>query len=154
PRAARPLKKLGFFPGSTIGNFTHKEAREFLIECRSLLGMKSSFLIGVDLKKHTDILLPAYNDRQGVTAAFNLNLLQRINRELDGGFELNAFAHEAIYNDEHGRIEMHLRSLSDQSIQVLGEAFDFAEGETIHTENSHKYTVEEFQRLAASAGWL
>ncbi len=153
PRAARPLKKLGFFPGSTIGNFTRSEAQDFLRRCRALLGAKSAFVVGVDLKKSTSILLPAYNDRLGVTAAFNLNLLERINRELGGTFEPGGFAHEAIYNDEHGRIEMHIRSLSNQSIEVLGELFDFAEGETIHTENSHKYTVEEFQELARGAGW-
>ena len=153
PKTARPMKKLGFFPGSTIGNFTHEEAQEFLRRCRALLGAKSAFVVGVDLKKDTGILLPAYNDRLGVTAAFNLNLLARINRELGGAFEPDGFAHEAIYNDEQGRIEMHIRSLSNQSIEVLGEIFDFMDGETIHTENSHKYTVEEFQELARGAGW-
>jgi dimethylhistidine N-methyltransferase len=153
PKAARPLKKLGFFPGSTIGNFTHEEARGFLVECRALLGAQCGFLIGVDLKKDLSILLPAYNDRLGVTAAFNRNLLMRINRELGGNFDPAAFAHEAVYHDGHGRIEMHLRSLADQSVEVLGDRFDFIKDETIHTENSYKYTIEEFRDLAASAGW-
>ncbi|WP_088343771.1 MULTISPECIES: L-histidine N(alpha)-methyltransferase [Rhodomicrobium] len=153
PRSARTQKKLGFFPGSTIGNLTHAEAAAFLENCRVLLGANSGFLVGVDLKKSTDILLPAYNDRLGVTAAFNLNLLARVNRELGGDFDLSAFAHEAIYNAAAGRIEMHLRSCVPQSATVLGESFAFAEGETIHTENSYKYTVAEFEALAASAGW-
>jgi uncharacterized SAM-dependent methyltransferase len=118
-----------------------------------LLGRKSAFLVGVDLKKDTGILLPAYNDREGVTAAFNLNLLIRINRELGGTFDLGGFRHEAIWNETQGRIEMHIRSLKAQSAQVLSERFDFAEGETIHTENSHKYSVEEFQEMSRAAGW-
>lgn len=117
------------------------------------LGGNGAFIVGVDLKKDTSILLPAYNDREGVTAAFNLNLLVRINRELAGTFDLSAFAHEAIYNDVEGRIEMHIRSLAGNRFEAMGEAFDFAAGETIHTENSHKYTVEEFQALARLAGW-
>jgi L-histidine Nalpha-methyltransferase len=153
PIASRPQKKLGFFPGSTIGNLTHAEAVDFLKSCRALLGANGAFVVGVDLKKDIDILLRAYNDRLGVTAAFNLNLLERINRELQGTFDLAGFAHEALYNAECGRIEMHIRSLADTRVEVLGEAFDFAEGETIHTENSHKYTVGEFQALARSAGW-
>ena len=153
PIAARPQRKLGFFPGSTIGNLTHAEARDFLRTCRSLLGANGAFVVGVDLKKDTRILLPAYNDRLGVTAAFNLNLLERINRELQGTFDLAGFAHQAIYNEECGRIEMHIRSLAGARVEVLGDAFHFAEGETIHTENSHKYTVAEFQALARSAGW-
>ncbi len=153
PKTARTRKKLGFFPGSTIGNMTRSEARDFLRGCRNLLGVNCAFVIGVDLKKDLGILLPAYNDSRGVTAAFNLNLLERINRELGGAFDVDAFAHEAIYNAGDGRIEMHLRSLRPQSVEVLGERIDFAEGETIHTENSHKYGVEEFQALARSAGW-
>lgn len=153
PKPARTLKKLGFFPGSTIGNLTHGEARRFLEKCHNLLGANCAFMVGVDLKKDIARLLPAYNDREGVTAAFNLNLLKRINRELGGTFDLDRFAHEAIYNDEVGRIEMHIRSLYTQTIEVSGERFEFAKGETIHTENSHKYTIEEFQALAQSAGW-
>lgn len=153
PKSVRTLKKLGFFPGSTIGNLTHAEACQFLESCRSLLGANCAFVVGVDLKKDMGLLLPAYNDGEGVTAAFNLNLLERINRELRGTFDMDAFAHQAIYNAKHGRIEMHIRSLRAQHVEVLGEHFEFAEGETIHTENSHKYTVEEFQALARSAGW-
>lgn len=153
PIAARTLKRLGFFPGSTIGNLTHEEARRFLEKCRDLLGANCAFVVGVDLKKDIGRLLSAYNDREGITAAFNLNLLARINRELDGSFDLDGFAHEAIYNKKYGRIEMHIRSLRAQAVEVCGERFRFAEGETIHTENSHKYTVEEFQALAQSAGW-
>jgi dimethylhistidine N-methyltransferase len=153
PGTKMACKTLGFFPGSTIGNLTHDGARDFLRNSRKLLGPRSAFLIGVDLKKDLGILLPAYNDREGVTARFNLNLLVRINREIGGSFDLDGFAHEAIYNEDYGRIEMHIRSLKAQSVQVLSERFDFAEGETIHTENSHKYSVEEFQDLARSAGW-
>ncbi|HKJ63255.1 MAG TPA: L-histidine N(alpha)-methyltransferase [Hyphomicrobiales bacterium] len=144
---------LGFFPGSTIGNLTHDDARRFLENSLALLGRRSAFLVGVDLKKDTGILLPAYNDRKGITAAFNLNLLIRINRELGGTFDLDGFSHEAVYNETQGRIEMHIRSLKAQSVQVLSEQFAFAEGETIHTENSHKYSVEEFQELSRAAGW-
>lgn len=153
PRQIRTRKKLGFFPGSTIGNLTRANARGFMENCRALLGANCAFIVGVDLKKELGRLLPAYNDNRGVTAAFNLNLLERINRELDGDFDVRRFAHEAIYNESEGRIEMHIRSLADQSARVLGERFRFAEGETIHTENSHKYGVEEFQALARSAGW-
>ncbi len=144
---------LGFFPGSTIGNLTRAAARDFLENARPLLGRKSAFLVGVDLKKDLNVLLRAYNDREGVTAAFNMNLLVRINRELDGAFDLEKFVHEAVWNEDEGRIEMHIRSLQVQSVQVLNQRFDFAEGETIHTENSYKYSLEEFQALSRAAGW-
>lgn len=153
PKTARTPKKLGFFPGSTIGNLNRWEARRFLEDCRGLLGPNCAFVVGVDLKKDTGILLPAYNDRDGVTAAFNLNLLDRINRELGGTFDLSAFAHQAIYNADEGRIEMHIRSLADQTAELMGETVSFAEGETIHTENSYKYGIEEFQAMAGAAGW-
>ncbi|HZP08402.1 L-histidine N(alpha)-methyltransferase [Methyloceanibacter sp.] len=153
PLLARGRRKLGFFSGSTIGNLTHDEARAFLANAARLLGKGSLFLIGVDLKKSLSVLLPAYNDAKGVTAAFNLNLLARINRELGGDFDLSRFAHEAVYNERHGRIEMYLVSLVRQTARVLGNPFAFAEGERIHTENSHKYTVGEFQALASRAGW-
>ena len=153
PQIARRRKKLGFFSGSTIGNLTHNEARAFLANAARLLGKGSVFLIGVDLKKPLSILIPAYNDAKGVTAAFNLNLLARINRELGGDIDLTRFAHDAVYNEKDGRIEMYLVSLARQSVHVLGRSFTFAEGERIHTENSHKYTVAEFQALARrSAG--
>ena len=153
PPEARRKQRLGFFSGSTIGNLTHDEARAFLKNAARLLGPGSAFLLGVDLKKPVSILLPAYDDAKGVTAAFNLNLLARINRELDGTFKLSRFAHEALYNEAAGRIEIYIRSLAEQIVRIRGRAFAFAEGERIHTENSHKYTVEEFQALAGGAGW-
>ena len=153
PIVARRPQKLGFFSGSTIGNLTHAEAQAFLVNAAHLLGRGASFLVGVDLKKDPAILIPAYNDGLGVTAAFNLNLLARINRELDGDIDLDSFAHDAIYDEANGRIEMHLVSLARQTVRVLGRAFSFTKGERVHTENSHKYSVEEFQALAARAGW-
>ncbi len=143
----------GFFPGSTIGNFTRTEAVLFLRAARRLLGEKSALLIGADLEKPLDILLPAYNDAAGVTAAFNLNLLARINRELGGTFDLNAFKHEAIYKEREARIEMRLRSVRDQRAFVAGRPFSFRAGETIHTENSHKYSISSFRWIAARGGW-
>ena len=154
PVAARRPRKLGFFSGSTIGNLTQAEARGFLANAARLLGRDAAFLVGVDLKKDPAILIPAYNDRRGVTAAFNLNLLERINRELDGDIDVDRFAHDAIYDETKGRIEMHLVSLTRQTVRVLGRTFSFAKGEPIHTENSHKYSVDEFQALAHSAGWI
>ena len=148
----RPLK-LGFFSGSTIGNLTHAEAQAFLVNAARLLGHGAAFLVGVDLKKDPAILIPAYNDQRGVTAAFNLNLLERINRELDGDIDVGRFAHDAIYDESQGRIEMHLVSLARQTVRVLGHEFRFAKGERIHTENSHKYSAAEFQALAKSGGW-
>ncbi|WP_293907179.1 ergothioneine biosynthesis protein EgtB [Phenylobacterium sp.] len=147
----RPV--VGFFPGSTIGNFTPDEARAFLVGARRLLGAGSAFLVGMDLVKDAATLVAAYDDAQGVTAAFNKNLLTRINRELGGDFDLDAFAHRAVWNAVDSRMEMHLLSLSDQTVQVAGRAFHFAAGETLHTENSHKFTLDGFARLAASAGW-
>jgi dimethylhistidine N-methyltransferase len=153
PPVSGRASTLGYFSGSTIGNLSHSAARAFLEDAARLLGPDSAFLIGVDLKKSLDILLPAYNDASGVTAAFNLNLLARINRELDGTFDLERFAHEAIYNDAAGRMEIYIVSLAKQTASVLGRTFSFEVGERIHTENSHKYTVAEFQALAESAGW-
>jgi dimethylhistidine N-methyltransferase len=144
---------LGFFPGSTIGNFTPTQAVQFLSQVRRMLGASGLMLIGVDLRKDIDVLNAAYNDAAGVTAEFNLNLLARINRELDGDFDLSGFAHSAFYEPEQGRIEMHLVSRLAQSVKVAGRYFDFAADETIHTENSYKYDVDQFRCLAASAGW-
>ena len=144
---------MAFFPGSTIGNFTRLEAGAFLKLIATELGAGAGLLIGVDLRKDAGILDAAYNDSLGVTAAFNLNLLTRINRELDGTFDLDGFAHAARYVSEHGRVEMHLVSRKDQSVDVRGESFHFVEGERIHTENSHKYSIAEFQQLAADVGW-
>ena len=153
PVVARRWRKLGFFSGSTIGNLSHAEAQAFLANAARLLGRGAAFLIGVDLKKDPAILLPAYNDRRGVTAAFNLNLLERINRELDGDIDVSRFTHNAIYDEHQGRIEMHLVSLARQIVRVLGHEFRFGRGERIHTENSYKYSVAEFQALAQRAGW-
>ncbi|MGB6769553.1 MAG: L-histidine N(alpha)-methyltransferase [Methyloceanibacter sp.] len=153
PVVARRPRKLGFFSGSTIGNLTHAEAQAFLVNAARLLGHGAALLVGVDLKKDPAILIPAYNDQRGVTAAFNLNLLERINRELDGDIDVGRFAHDAIYDESQGRIEMHLVSLARQTVRVLGHEFRFAKGERIHTENSHKYSAAEFQALAKSGGW-
>lgn len=145
--------RLGFFPGSTIGNLDRRAAIGFLARAASLLGAGAHFLVGVDLEKDPRMLTRAYNDSAGVTAAFNLNLLTRINRELGGDFDLSRFAHEAVYNERLGRMELYLVSQADQIVNVLGETFAFAKGERIHTENSHKYAVGEFQDLARGAGW-
>ena len=153
PAGLQPVTTVGFFPGSTIGNFTPTEARAFLTRARRLLGPGSSMVVGVDLRKDAGILVPAYDDAAGVTAAFNLNLLVRINRELDGDFALDQFAHEARWNDSQGRIEMHLVSRRDQQVRIGSDRFTFREGETIHTENSHKYTLDGFRALAVEAGY-
>ncbi len=153
PDAVSGALKLGFFPGSTIGNFSHADATRFLADAGELLGQDSAFLVGVDLKKNTDTLLAAYNDAEGVTAEFNLNLLERINRQLDGDLNLEKFKHEAVYNETEGRIEIYIVSLEDQRLSVLGRPFTLTRGERIHTENSHKYSIEEFGAMARRAGW-
>lgn len=145
-------KRVVFFPGSTIGNLDPEDAREFLKGVAKLAGQNGGLLIGVDMKKDPEILYRAYNDPEGVTAEFNLNLLERINRELNAAFVPQNFRHEAIYNEKKGRIEMHLRSILPQLVRVNQTMFRFHEGETIHTENSYKYSVEEFTALAAKAG--
>ena len=147
-------KRVGFFPGSTIGNFDHGAAKIFLKTIADTVGSGGALLIGVDLKKDAAILTRAYDDAGGVTAAFNLNILERINRDLDGGFDLAGFCHQASYNAEEGRIEMHLLSQRQQTVEILGRDFRFRKGETIHTENSYKYTVGEFSDLARAAGFL
>jgi dimethylhistidine N-methyltransferase len=144
---------IGFFPGSTIGNFTPAEAESFLAGARRLLGEGAGFLVGIDLVKDPAELVAAYDDAQGVTAAFNRNLLARINRELGGTFDADRFAHKAVWNARESRIEMHLESLCDQEVAVAGRRFRFAAGETLHTENSYKFTVQGFAALAARAGW-
>lgn len=144
----------GFFPGSTIGNFAPRQASRLLAHFKQLLGTGGRLIIGVDLKKNIPTLINAYDDAEGVTAAFNLNLLSRINRELEGSFDETTFSHRAIYNEDEGRIEMHLVSEREQDVEVSGCVFHFSEGESIHTENSYKYTVVEFRALAAEAGWL
>jgi dimethylhistidine N-methyltransferase len=145
-------RRVGFFPGSTIGNLDRREALAFLRRAASLL-KGGGLLIGVDLVKDPAILHAAYNDSAGVTEAFNKNILVRANRELDADFDLDGFAHYAFYNPAHQRIEMHLMSLRRQRAHVGDEAVCFVEGETIHTENSHKYTIDGFRALAAEAGF-
>lgn len=145
--------RVGFFPGSTIGNFDHEGAANFLATVADMVGDGGALLIGVDLKKDEEILVRAYDDAQGVTAAFNRNVLERINRELGGCFDIETFHHRALYNGDESRIEMHLVSTRDQTVMVLDRDFTFTEGETIHTENSYKYHVEEFSSLAAGAGF-
>jgi uncharacterized SAM-dependent methyltransferase len=129
------------------------DATSFLRLARRFLGSGALFLIGADLQKPLDILLPAYNDKQGVTAAFNRNILLRINRELGGDFDPALFVHLALYNEREGRIEMHLQAVRAHSVTVAGRLFEFQAGETIHTENSYKYTVLGFHDLARSGGW-
>jgi dimethylhistidine N-methyltransferase len=146
-------RRVVYFPGSTIGNLSPGEAQAFLKMTRGQVGPRGAMLVGVDLKKDANVLHAAYNDSRGVTAAFNLNLLGRINRELRGDFDLRRFAHYAFYNPPPGRIEMHLVSLVAQTVNVGEHRFAFAAGETIHTENSYKYSIAEFQALAAEGGW-
>lgn len=145
--------RVGFFPGSTIGNLEPEEAEAFLDRCATLLGTGGGLVIGVDLRKDRAVLDAAYNDAQGVTAAFNLNLLERMNRELDGTFDLSRFAHEAFYNERDGRIEIYIRSLMRQQVRVAGRTIVFDADERIHTEYSYKYDIETFQRLAGRAGF-
>jgi dimethylhistidine N-methyltransferase len=153
PAVADGRPRTGFFPGSTIGNFPPKEAVEFLKVARQLLGEGAQFIVGADLVKDERVLVAAYDDAQGVTAHFNLNLLARINRELDGDIDLAGFGHRAIWNAEESRMEMHLVSRADQSFNVAGQRFSMRAGETIHSENSYKFTLAGFAKLAARAGW-
>lgn len=153
PRTIAPAPKLGFFPGSTIGNLTPHGAVDLLRAMRASLGEGAMLLIGMDRIKPEDVLIPAYDDAQGVTAAFNLNLLERINRELDGDVPVAAFRHRAIWNDERARIEMHLEAVEDVAFTVDGRAFEIAGGETIHTENSHKYGARDARILLRGGGW-
>ena len=146
-------RPVGFFPGSTIGNLDDEQIDAFMRAARALLGETGQFIIGIDLRKSPDILIPAYDDASGVTAAFNLNLLTRINCELGGDFDLSKFAHRAIWNDEASRIEMHLESLTEQEVQIGTDRFSFAAGETIHTENSRKFDLETFTAQISAAGW-
>ena len=145
--------RVGFFPGSTIGNFEPHEAAAFLRNSANILGPGATLIVGADLIKSVEVLNAAYNDAAGVTAQFNLNLLVRINRELGGTFKLDTFEHHAFYNRERHRIEMHLASLKRQKVKVAGDTIDFRAGETIHTENSYKYSVESLGALARGVGW-
>jgi dimethylhistidine N-methyltransferase len=153
PGCDADLHKLAFFPGSSIGNFEPVEARHLMREIGALVGRGGHLLIGVDLKKDVARLNAAYNDRAGVTAAFNRNLLERIRGELDSDIDPASFDHYAFYNPIESRIEMHLISRTRQRVRVEGHAFDFEIGEGIHTENSYKYTAEGFALLAADAGF-
>ena len=153
PAEAAGMAHTGFFPGSTIGNFEPHEACAFLRHAGRMLGRGATLIIGVDLVKDVSVLNAAYDDAAGVTAKFNLNLLARINRELGANFDLASFSHEAFYNAERHRIEMHLASKKRQKVRVAGRAIEFRAGETIHTENSYKFTIESFGALARGAGW-
>jgi dimethylhistidine N-methyltransferase len=144
-------KRVAFFPGSTIGNFSPAQALSFFQNCALHLA-GGALLLGVDLIKSPDVLHAAYNDAQGVTAAFNLNLLARANRELGSNFDLSQFAHSAFYNAPLQRIEMHLLSLKAQTVHLNGKAYAFREGETLHTEYSHKFTIAGVQQVAQSVG--
>jgi dimethylhistidine N-methyltransferase len=153
PGEIADLPKLGFFPGSTIGNFVPRSATDLLRHFRALLGTGSLLLIGMDRVKPIDRLIAAYDEPEGVTAAFNLNLLERINRELDGTIPVDAFQHQARWNDILSRIEMHLRAVRDVEFTVCGRPFSFRAGETIHTENSHKYGRRGARLLLLAGGW-
>jgi dimethylhistidine N-methyltransferase len=153
PRGISGRPRVGFFPGSTIGNFEPHAAAAFLSHAASMLGKNSTLIIGFDLVKDVSVLNAAYNDAAHVTARFNLNLLTRINRELGGNFDLGAFCHQAFYNTERHRIEMHLASRKRQKARVAGRSFEFRAGETIHTENSYKYTLQSFGAMARGSGW-
>jgi len=147
------VRRVFFFPGSTLGNFHPTEALEFLRRTREMAGHFGALILGIDLKKPSSILEAAYNDRRGVTALFNLNMLVRLNRELGTNFDASAFRHHAFYNEALGRIEMHLVSTKDQVVEVVGREIRFRKNETIHTENSYKYSVDEIHSMARQAGF-
>ncbi|NGX95542.1 MAG: L-histidine N(alpha)-methyltransferase [Candidatus Afipia apatlaquensis] len=153
PPEVKEMPKVGFFPGSTIGNFDPHEACAFLRSARAILGEGATLIVGVDLEKDERVLHDAYNDAAGVTGQFNLNVLARINRELGGNLDLDGFKHRAIYNRERHRIEMHLISRKPQTVRVLDHTATFRTGETIHTESSYKYSIDRFTDLARSSGW-
>ncbi len=153
PPTVQGLARTGFFPGSSIGNATPTGAQALLRTIAQTLGPGSHLLIGVDRKKDAQVLQAAYDDAAGVTAAFNLNMLAHLNRELDADFALDGFVHEAHYNETLGCVQMFLRSTRSQTVRVAGHAFTFAEGERVHTEDSYKYHPQEFEALAAVAGY-
>ncbi len=152
--SASPERRVFFFPGSTIGNLEQAEAISLLKRTRSLAGKHGALLIGIDLQKSKTVLEAAYNDAQGFTEQFNKNLLRRLNRDMGANFQLTDFEHYAFYNEACGRIEMHLVSRRPQTVVVAGYEIFFREGETIHTENSHKYTIQSFSNLASEAGFI
>jgi len=151
--AATRDRRVGFFPGSTIGNLLPEEAVTFLRGCRELLGPGGAMIVGADLKKDPAALHAAYNDAAGVTAQFTLNILARMNRELGADFNLRRFAHEAFYNADVGRIEIYIKSLMDQLVTIAGRRIAFTAGERIHVEYSYKFTIDDFRRLATRAGF-
>jgi len=153
PEAVRHLDMLGFFPGSTIGNMVHETAIDLLRTMRATLGDRAQLLIGMDRVKDIGRLVAAYDDAQGITAAFNLNLIDRINRELEADIPRARFRHVARWNEDWRRIEMHLEALDDVSFAVSGQLFTMQRGETIHTENSHKYTPNQARLLLQASGW-
>ena len=153
PREVAGMTKLGFFPGSTIGNLVARTAVDLLRAMKETLGVGAYLLIGMDRLKDVDVLLRAYDDAAGITAEFNLNLLRRINAELDGTIPVDAFRHRAIWNDPMSRIEMHLEAVRDVAFTVAGQPFAMRAGETIHTENSHKYGLRDSRLLLRAAGW-
>lgn len=153
PAQVAAMPKLGFFPGSTVGNLVPATAVDLLRRMRVTLGVGAKLLIGMDRVKDVDILIRAYDDAAGVTARFNLNLLSRINRELGGTIPLTAFVHEARWNDDLARIEMHLRTERDVDFTVAGQSFAMSAGDTIHTENSHKYSLRSARLLLEAGGW-
>ena len=153
PEFSHPPKRyVAFFPGSTIGNFEPDLAIQFLQGVTKTIGLDGLLLIGFDLKKDIETLLAAYDDQRGITASFNKNLLSRVNGELGGNFNLNTFEHVAQYNENKGRIEMHLKSTTEQTVSINKELFEFLEGETIHTENCYKFTKESFTAMSSKAG--
>lgn len=145
-------RRIVYFPGSTIGNFDRQEAIDFLVRLRDIAGITGAVLIGVDLVKPAERLIAAYDDAGGITAAFNRNLLERVSRELEAQVDLEAFTHQARYNELLERIEMHLVARYPTRIVIDDQVFEFEQGESIHTENSHKYSVESFRELAGQAG--
>lgn len=153
PSAIEGLPRLGFFPGSTIGNMEPDAAVDLLRAMRALLGQDATLLIGMDRIKDRDRLIAAYDDAAGVTAAFNLNLVERINRELEGDLPVDGFAHRAIWNDRKARIEMHLEAVAPLHFHVAGQCFHMEAGETIHTESSHKYGARDGSLLLSAGGW-
>ena len=153
PEFSHPPKRyVAFFPGSTIGNFEPDLAIQFLEGVTKTIGLDGLLLIGFDLKKDIETLLAAYDDQRGITSSFNKNLLSRINDELGGNFNLDTFEHVARYNENKGRIEMHLKSTTEQTVLINKELFEFLEGETIHTENCYKFTKESFTAMSSKAG--
>jgi L-histidine N-alpha-methyltransferase len=153
PKTIADTPKLGFFPGSTIGNMIPLMAVDLLRAMRTSLGVGAMLLIGMDRIKSEDVLVPAYDDAQGVTAAFNLNLLERINRELAGTIPVEAFRHKAVWNDDRARVEMHLEATRDVAFEVDGRPFEMSVSDSIHTENSHKYGARDARILLRSGGW-